>query len=946
MGSFCNSDPTTTTQSSSTYQPSKKAKKTYNQVVKSATNAASRPFTPYQQPLVAGVTPQQQAGMTGVDQAVGTYKPYFDQASGFGTQGASAISPDQISQYMDPYTQSVVDAVSRQFANTNAEQQQGVIGNAAIQGALGGNRVGVAQGELARQQKMAQDPVIAGLYSQGYGQALSAAQQDKQRQMQAADTFGNLGTQAQNAALQGPQAQMQAGQVAQNTEQARLQAEYDQFMREQNYPFMTSQFLAQTALPAAGGLGGTTSGSSSVTQPSPSAFSQIAGLGTTALGGIGASGGFGQNGWLSGGPNAIFNANGASPLANQNMWAPTTSYAARGGRIGYAPGGAVDGVSFGEWPLGGEDPFAQDPLNTAQPLVNSQQMIPQLPAPTPQGGGDSGGGMTDILGTAMKFLPMLMLNKGGAVKGNELHGHIMKRMAGGGNVGTDFGSLKNWMTPGQHDIPELRNWMSPQSEEPSNGLFDALKNGFAGGGNVAKSTPGFNPIDLMPGFGTIGAPGFQTEDPLGSSPMITPEAIAALSAPEGPDSPMMLAGQQPQADAGPPIGEGNLPDGQDEYVRKPGGLGNIDLPDLGKSYEEILQNLGGEPSDDSFRKYMPLIQAGLGMMAGTSPFGMSNIGAGGMQGIKMEGEMREQDAARRARAMAAALQKRGYDLDEVKMNRPVVRPFGSALVNPITGEEVGTTGGDSDSNAMIIPNEVLDSMAEQALAGDNTVFTHLGHGNVGAVNNKNLRAKMYARGEELGLSPTEIAAKAAEFGGFKQGQRTLATKQANTEMAATEAGKMIPIALTASANVDRTQYPTLNSVLMAALEGTGDENVVRLAQSTNAVINTYARAISPSGAPTVDDKIHAREILNQAWAKGQYAAGLDQMAIEINAALESPVEVKKGMRSTFTGEGSHTVVPRLMPQDPSKREVGVIYLNPTTGEPVAWDGTNIRKVTK
>lgn len=150
--------------------------------------------------------------------------------------------------------------------------------------------------------------------------------------------------------------------------------------------------------------------------------------------------------------------------------------------------------------------------------------------------------------------------------------------------------------------------------------------------------------------------------------------------------------------------------------------------------------------------------------------------------------------------------------------------------------------------------------------------------------------------------PADVIANQAELVGIKAGQRTIGTKQAQIEMAVTEAKNMAPLALQASNAVDRTKYPTLNSFLLAAEKGTGDENVVRLGVATNSLINIYARAINPTGVATVSDKDHARELLAAAWSKGQYAAGVDQLMKELAAAQKSPPQVRGAMREAITGK--------------------------------------------
>lgn len=192
-------------------------------------------------------------------------------------------------------------------------------------------------------------------------------------------------------------------------------------------------------------------------------------------------------------------------------------------------------------------------------------------------------------------------------------------------------------------------------------------------------------------------------------------------------------------------------------------------------------------------------------------------------------------------------------------------------------------------------------MAEQYLAGDKSVLTNLGRGAQGASNIVALRREIASVATEKGMSPQAVASAMAEFQGFTAGQRTLGNRTANIEMAVTEAQNVIPIALAASEKVDRTKYPTLNSLILAAEKGTGDENVVKFAAATNALVNIYSRAIAPSGVPTISDKDHARDIIATAYSKGQFGAVTGIMQEEMAAARKSPGQVRDAMRGQMTG---------------------------------------------
>lgn len=205
-------------------------------------------------------------------------------------------------------------------------------------------------------------------------------------------------------------------------------------------------------------------------------------------------------------------------------------------------------------------------------------------------------------------------------------------------------------------------------------------------------------------------------------------------------------------------------------------------------------------------------------------------------------------------------------------------------------------------------DETIAEMAKQARAGDTSVFTNIGRGAQGPENLARLRKAIVQQNKEDGVSGSEQALRNAEFFGVKAGQRTIGTKGANIEMAATEFNQVLPVVQQASAAVPRTNYPDLNKIIQIGEAKTGDPNVVKFGGGVNTLINLYARAISPTGSPTVSDKDHAREILSAAWSQGQFDAAVGMMQQEIKAALASPEKVRDEMRSRFLkGQGAAPV---------------------------------------
>ena len=142
----------------------------------------------------------------GYNQAQAGAQPYLGAATGLGLAGTQAVNAtplggNQINQYMSPYLNSVVGSTMANLRQQQGQEQSSLLGDQISQGAFGGDRGGIAQANLARQQELATGQTVSGLMNQGYSQALGAAQQQQQVGLGAA--------QANRAALQ-----QGAGQLA------------------------------------------------------------------------------------------------------------------------------------------------------------------------------------------------------------------------------------------------------------------------------------------------------------------------------------------------------------------------------------------------------------------------------------------------------------------------------------------------------------------------------------------------------------------------------------------------------------------------------------------------------------------------------------------------------------------------------------------------------------
>jgi hypothetical protein len=205
------------------------------------------------------------------------------------------------------------------------------------------------------------------------------------------------------------------------------------------------------------------------------------------------------------------------------------------------------------------------------------------------------------------------------------------------------------------------------------------------------------------------------------------------------------------------------------------------------------------------------------------------------------------------------------------------------------------------SEAGAITDDAANLIAERQLAGDERASTGMARSQANITKVANAIVTL---ARQRGMSGADIAAKVAEFQGTTAGERTLGTRTANMEVAANEVKNMAPLALAASREVKRTDYPSLNNILLAGERGTGDSEVVRFGLAANSLIYTYAKFLNPTGIPTDSDKARATDILSTAWSNGQFEAAVDQIKREIASGQGAIGATRSELHETVTGRSS------------------------------------------
>jgi len=163
--------------------------------------------------LTAGQTQIQQGAMP----ALATASLMAEQAQPYISAGTGRFDPSQVSRFMDPYLDDVVDTQLAEIQRLADLQKVNAAGSAVGAGAFGGSRSAVQRAEIDRNALAEAAKTGAALRSTGYNQAMQAAQQafeaQKARNLQAAQQQSTLGQGLGSLAAQAGQFGTQLGQL-------------------------------------------------------------------------------------------------------------------------------------------------------------------------------------------------------------------------------------------------------------------------------------------------------------------------------------------------------------------------------------------------------------------------------------------------------------------------------------------------------------------------------------------------------------------------------------------------------------------------------------------------------------------------------------------------------------------------------------------------------------
>ena len=250
---------------------------------------------PFARQELEGLSEGQQKAIASALQGVGSFAPFLQQGSQAinqgiaGAQGAS-FTPTDFRQFMDPFTEDVIARTQQDIADKGAQQQLQAQASAAGQGAFGGSRQAVLQGQIAADVMDQQARTGAQLRSAGFQQAQNLAQQAAQQQLRQAQLAGQLGVSQAGLGQLGQQMGVQdintllgIGSLQQQQGQRALDVARANILAEQALPFQQVGFLSDIFR----GVPALQQTFTTRTQPGPDRTSQLLGLGIAGLGAYG-----------------------------------------------------------------------------------------------------------------------------------------------------------------------------------------------------------------------------------------------------------------------------------------------------------------------------------------------------------------------------------------------------------------------------------------------------------------------------------------------------------------------------------------------------------------------------------------------------------------------------------------------------------------------------------
>lgn len=209
-----------------------------------AKGVAGQPYQPYTLPRIADFSANQKQAIYNASENAGSYEGALGDASNLVKSSAAPTTDMDLSAYMNPYAENVLGTAQRKLEEGYQKDLNDLDAKAVAAGALGSDREGIVQGELARDKNQA----VGDLYLQGmsnaYDNALTAYNADRDAAYRAGGGLSSIETTRSNLRGDDMGNLLTTGELARSLPQSSLDLAYQDFQQQQQDPYEELNWLS------------------------------------------------------------------------------------------------------------------------------------------------------------------------------------------------------------------------------------------------------------------------------------------------------------------------------------------------------------------------------------------------------------------------------------------------------------------------------------------------------------------------------------------------------------------------------------------------------------------------------------------------------------------------------------------------------------------------------
>ena len=191
--------------------------------------------------------------------------------------------------------------------------------------------------------------------------------------------------------------------------------------------------------------------------------------------------------------------------------------------------------------------------------------------------------------------------------------------------------------------------------------------------------------------------------------------------------------------------------------------------------------------------------------------------------------------------------------------------------------------------------------AQQAAAGDKSVFAGLGRGIQGSENIVKVRRFLREILTAKGLNGFDQAAAIANFNAEARAAASSAVREANVQSSLNEAANTFPLLVEASKNVPRSDFVPLNQLEQLVRSKTGSVAQGRLLVALQGAKIAYSQAMSRTGVNSVHAQQAADHLFDGITSHDVLLGKMEQAQLEMKAAHEAPEQTRKAILARISG---------------------------------------------